>query len=159
MKLLYLLPAVLLAFCSSPELKKENSDSLKSVNTVNLADSNIAVAKKLFERFNRHDWKAMAELYTNPAIFKDPSLGQDTVLQTHEQTIGKYAGLEKFSPNVRDSVIAIYPSGDKNVIVEFISSGGEGAGKWSLPICTIFTIENGKITQDYTYYDNQSPSE
>lgn len=26
--------------------------------------------------------------------------------------------------------------------------------KFTLPICTVFTIENGLITQDFTYYDN-----
>ena len=52
-------------------------------------------------------------------------------------------------------MVAVYPSGDKNVIVEFVSKGTlPDQSKFELPICTIFTIENGKITKDYTYFDN-----
>ncbi|WP_262892331.1 hypothetical protein ACN9ML_07985 [Dyadobacter endophyticus] len=43
------------------------------------------------------------------------------------------------------------------MIVEFISTGtAPDKSKFTLPICTIFTIENGNITQDFTYYDNFS---
>ena len=57
--------------------------------------------------------------------------------------------------DVQDSVVAVYPSGDKNVIVEFVSKGIlPDQSKFELPICTIFTIENGKISKDYTYFDN-----
>jgi len=49
----------------------------------------------------------------------------------------------------------MYSSGDKHVIVEFISTGtAPDNSKFELPICTIFTIENKKITKDFTYYDN-----
>ena len=97
----------------------------------------------------------MASLYTNPADFRDPSLGQNIVQQTHEQTIKKYTELSEIIKDVRDDVTAIYPSGDKHIVVEFVSSGTNPDGtKFTLPICTIFTIENGKITKDFTYYDN-----
>jgi ketosteroid isomerase-like protein len=57
--------------------------------------------------------------------------------------------------NFRDSVTAMYPSGDKHVTVEFISKGTAPDGTvFELPICTILTIENGFITKDFTYYDN-----
>ena len=60
-------------------------------------------------------------------------------------------------PDVKDNVIHTYPSGDNHIIVEFISSGtAPDQTKFELPICTIFTIENGLITKDYTYFDNSS---
>ena len=63
--------------------------------------------------------------------------------------------ISKFLPDLHDQVIQTYASGDKNVIVEFVSSGtGPDKVKFELPICTIFTIENGLITKDFTYFDN-----
>jgi ketosteroid isomerase-like protein len=116
---------------------------------------NILIAKKVFEHFNQHNWEKMAELYSDPAEFLDPAFGQKAVKQTRQQTVKKYKEMEAMSKDVRDDVVKIYASGDKNVIVEFVSSGTLPNGKkWSLPICTIFTIENGLITKDHTYYDN-----
>ena len=58
-------------------------------------------------------------------------------------------------PDVKDKVIQTYPSGDNHIIVEFVSSGtAPDNSKFELPICTIFTIENGLITKDFTYFDN-----
>jgi ketosteroid isomerase-like protein len=119
-----------------------------------IQEENTLIAKSLFRYFNQHDWEKMAALYTDPAEFKDPSFGQEVVQQTRVQIVEKYRGLEEMSHDVRDDVLQIYPSGDKHVIVEFVSSGTAPDGtKWILPICTIFTIENGQITKDFTYYD------
>jgi predicted SnoaL-like aldol condensation-catalyzing enzyme len=117
--------------------------------------ANVVIARKLFEHFNNHDWAAMAALYSDPAEFKDPSLGPGIVPQTRQQTAEKYKQLETMSPDIHDEIVQIYPSGNF-VTVEFISSGtGPDSVKWSLPICTIFTIEDGVITKDFTYYDQQ----
>jgi len=51
---------------------------------------NISIAKSVYEYFNQHDWEKMAELYTDPAEFKDPSFGQEVVQQTRVQTVEKY---------------------------------------------------------------------
>ena len=100
-------------------------------------------------------------MYVPVSDFKDPSLGQGIVKQSRNQILEKYSALNELFPDLKDEIISIYPSGDKNVIVEFISSGTAPDGsKFQLPICTIFTIENGKITKDFTYYDNfEEPSE
>lgn len=117
-------------------------------------EENVRIAKSVFEYFNQHDWEGMAALYTDPAEFKDPSLGQGIVKQTRAQIVQKYKGLEEMSHDVRDDLLQVYPSGDRHVIVEFVSSGTAPDGtRWTLPICTIFAIENGKITKDFTYYD------
>jgi ketosteroid isomerase-like protein len=115
---------------------------------------NIALALKVFELFNQHDWEGMAALYANPAEFRDPSLGIELVMQLRQDIIAKYAEMEQAVPDVRDDVVAVYPSGEKHVIVEFVSSGSTpNGGRWKLPICTILTIEDGMITKDFTYYD------
>lgn len=116
---------------------------------------NEKVVQKYFEFFNSHDWTKMASLYSETADFKDPSLGQGIVKQTRQQIKDKYSELNQAFPDLHDRVIQIYPSGDKFIIVEFVSTGTAPDGsKFELPICTIFTIENGVITKDFTYYDN-----
>lgn len=116
---------------------------------------NEKLIQQYYEHFNRHDWKAMAALYSETADFKDPSLGTGIVRQTRQQIIDKYAGLQKTFPDIHDRVVQTYPSGPDKIIVEFISTGtAPDSTKFELPICTIFTIEKGLITKDYTYYDN-----
>jgi hypothetical protein len=121
--------------------------------------SNISEKEKLiqlyFEHFNKHDWAKMANMYADTADFKDPSLGLGIVKQTRQQTTDKYSELNKIFPDLHDQLIQTYPSGENNIIVEFVSTGtGPDKVKFELPICTIFTIENGLITKDFTYYDN-----
>jgi steroid delta-isomerase-like uncharacterized protein len=120
-----------------------------------LENSNKAIVTQYFDAFNKHDWQKMAGMYSDVAAFKDPSLGVGIVQQTHAQIIQKYSELSKMFPDVKDEVSQMYPSGEKHIIVEFTSKGTAPDGsKFELPICTVFTIENGKITQDFTYYDN-----
>lgn len=116
---------------------------------------NEDLIKQYFDHFNKHDWIKMAAMYAEPADFKDPTLGQGIIKQTRQQIIDKYAGLSQMFPDVHDSIIQVYPSGDKHIIVEFISTGtAPDSSKFELPISTIFTIENGMITKDFTYFDN-----
>jgi ketosteroid isomerase-like protein len=128
-----------------------NQKPSKPMNT----SENQKVVKQYFEYFNNHDWKKMSEMYTQTADFKDPSLGPGIVKQSREQIQNKYAELNKIFPDLHDKVLQIYPSGEKHIIVEFVSTGtGGDNSKFELPICTIFTIENGLITKDFTYFDN-----
>lgn len=116
---------------------------------------NEKMIQNYFKHFNNHDWKKMADMYTETAEFKDPSLGKGMVKQSRKQIIDKYTALSQMFPDVKDKVLQIYNSGDNHVIVEFISTGtAPDNTKFELPICTIFTIENGKITKDFTYFDN-----
>lgn len=108
-----------------------------------------------FDTFNRHDWNALATMYSPRAAFKDPSLGTGIVKQSREEFVKKYTELSETFPDLKDTVVSIYPSGANTVIVEFVSSGTAPDGShFELPICTIFEIENGQITKDFTYYDN-----
>lgn len=124
-------------------------------NPEKMTSENTVLVNQYFEHFNQHDWDKMAALYSETAEFKDPSLGQGIVKQSREQVAQKYRELSEVFPDLSDSVVQVYPSGEKHVIVEFVSSGTAPDGsKFELPICTIFTIEDGQITKDYTYYDN-----
>ena len=111
--------------------------------------------RKYFEYFNQHDWKKMADMYSETAEFKDPSLGKGVVRQSRQQIVEKYDDLSRMFPDVKDKIIQIYRSGDQHIIVEFISTGtATDKTKFELPVCTVFTIVNGKIVKDFTYYDN-----
>lgn len=119
------------------------------------SSDNEKLVKKYFDHFNKHEWTEMANMYSETAEFKDPSLGQGVVKQTRQQIIDKYSEMTKIFPDLHDQVVQTYPSGDKHVIVEFISTGTTlDNSKFELPICTIFTIENGIITKDFSYFDN-----
>ncbi len=119
------------------------------------SSENEKIVIQYYEYFNKHDWENMSMMYTDTSEFKDPSLGQGVVKQTRNQIVKKYTELAELFPDVKDKIVQIYPSGDKHIIVEFISSGTAPDGlKFELPICTIFTIEKGFITKDFTYYDN-----
>lgn len=116
-----------------------------------------AYVTNYFATFNAHDWDKLAALYAEPAEFLDPSFGTEPVQQTRAQISGKYAELAKVFPDLRDSVVAVFPSGDRHVTVQFVSSGTAPDGsRFTLPICTVFTIENGLVTRDHTYYDNDN---
>lgn len=108
-----------------------------------------------FELFNNHQWEDLSNLYAENADFKDPTLGTSVVKQSKKDFVKKYTELHQLFPDLKDQIVQIYPSGEKNIIVELVSTGtGPNHSKFTLPICTIFTIENGKITKDFTYYDN-----
>lgn len=113
------------------------------------------IIKQYFELFNKHQWKELADMYAPISDFKDPSFGPEMITQTRKQTIAKYTSLNAVFPDLHDEIVNIYPSDAKHIIVEFISTG-TAADKttFKLPICTIFTIEKGKITKDFTYFDN-----
>lgn len=116
---------------------------------------NEKLAKQYFEHFNNHEWSKMANMYAETVEFKDPSLGQGIVKQNRQQIIDKYSALNEVFPDLHDEVVQVYPSGEKHIIVEFVSSGTAPDGsKFELPICAIFTIENGIITKDFSYFDN-----
>lgn len=76
---------------------------------------NVELIKAYFEHFNNHDWKRMAEMYTETADFKDPSLGQGIVKQTRQETIAKYEQLNAIFPNLHDEIVQIYPSGNEYI--------------------------------------------
>ncbi|RQP07698.1 MAG: nuclear transport factor 2 family protein [Chryseobacterium sp.] len=117
--------------------------------------ANEQLINRYFYLFNQHHWTKMAELYAETADFKDPSFGTGIVEQTRQQIVDKYSELQQVFPDLHDEVQQLYLSGEKHVIVEFVSTGTAADGSvFELPICTIFTIEDGKIIKDFSYYDN-----
>ena len=117
--------------------------------------ANEKLINQYFAYFNKHDWEKLADMYDEFAEFKDPTFGKDIVKQSRSEIIQKYTELNKIFPNLHDEVVNMYPSGNSRIVVEFVSTGtAADNSKFELPICTIFTIENGLITKDFTYFDN-----
>lgn len=137
-----------LSACNMPTDPSANPQSEQQVQHVELV-------YQFFKHFNNHEWEKLAAMYSEPADFRDPSLGLGIMPQTRAQTIAKYSELNAIFPDLHDAVTQIYPSGEEHVIVEFTSTGTEPDGvKFELPICAILSFEKGKITKDFTYYDN-----
>lgn len=123
----------------------------------NLSAANVATIRQMFDAFNAHDWKKMTTFYANPYQALDPAFGMKHINQAHDEMLKHYSGLEAFSPDVKDSLILVEPVGKNKILVQFVSKGTMTEPKmpWSLPICSILTLENGKIIADETYYDNE----
>jgi steroid delta-isomerase-like uncharacterized protein len=119
----------------------------------------VALAQKMFDAFNQHQWQAMANCYSDSARFLDPAFGKTYLKQTRSEVVEKYARFQRAFPDIHDEVIAMYPSENK-VIVEFISTGTMAGGSaFKLPIITVLTFENDLIVKDATYYDVENSSD
>lgn len=155
MRLFPILPVIVI-FCLTACKNESAKEQPAAAVPATIENNQENVVRLMFERFNQHDWEGMAALYTDTAEFRDPSFGKTLVKQTRAETVKKYKELNSFFPDIRDSVVAMYPSGEKYVTVEFISKGKARDGTvLELPICTILTVENGFISKDFTYYDYQ----
>jgi ketosteroid isomerase-like protein len=151
--------AVVFTSCTKQPPANTNAPAATTTPAQTMATENEKLVRQYFEYFNKHEWSSMAGMYADVSDFKDPSLGLGIVQQTKQQIIEKYNQMGKLIPDINDRIVQLYPSGDKHIIVEFISTGSLPDGsKFELPICTVFTIENGRITKDYTYYDNAEES-
>lgn len=125
----------------------------RSSETERETSNNEVLIQNLFQYFNRHDFVKMASLYSNEAVFLDPSFGKVFVKQSRQQTSAKYTAMAKIFTDLKDDIKEICSFKDK-VVVQFIATGTAADGKkFELPICTVFTIKQGKIISDATYYD------
>lgn len=120
-------------------------------------NENETVVRSMFEAFNRHDWKAMAEHYADSALFLDPSYGISFVTKSRSEIVSKYTEFAGVFPDLHDDVKNVYVSGSV-VTVEFVSTGTAPDGtRFELPIACILTLKDGKIIRDATYYDMMNP--
>nr|WP_236676173.1 nuclear transport factor 2 family protein [Chryseolinea lacunae] len=112
-----------------------------------------ALTRKMFDAFNRHDWKVMSECYSDSASFLDPSFGKKYVRQRRSDIAEKYAGMQQMFPDLHDSVEAVHVSGH-TAVVQFVATGSSGDSVlFRLPIISVLTFEGDHIVKDATYYD------
>jgi steroid delta-isomerase-like uncharacterized protein len=134
-----------------------NDNAAEANNVIgDAASPNQQLVQQYFDLFNQHDWEKLYDMYSSNAAFKDPAMGPGHHQLSKEEFVKKYNELAQMFPDLKDEVKNIYPSKQNVVVVEFVSTGkSEGGMQLELPICTIFEFENGKITKDFTYYNNE----
>ena len=125
---------------------------LACTTSIDVEKENEKTIRKLFESFNQHNWQAMTDCYEDTAAFLDPSFGVESVRLTKADIVKKYEDMENQIPDIRDSVLTIMANEDQ-VWVEFISKGKiNDSIQLYVPIATHFTLKNGKVIKDNTYY-------
>lgn len=124
----------------------------------------MKIAQAIFAAFNRHDAEAMASFYAEDTFVDSPDFAAPK--RTPEEVAENYRNYFESTPDIKDDVTSIIVSGDK-VVVEFTSSGTienlapadppvMKGKKFSLNICAVLEIKNGRVVRDITYYDQLS---
>jgi ketosteroid isomerase-like protein len=108
------------------------------------------IVQRLFAAFNRHDLDTMARLYASDAILESPDFcsarrGPEGVRKT-------YADLFRMFPDIIDQVTGSVFSGER-VAVQFVAHSQGFEPRHELRLATFFTIRNGLIVRDETYFD------
>ena len=134
-------------YCTAVQYSKERTQFGKPIASFQLQQKKLAEFLTEITKAQLLCWRL--------GTLKNEHKATPAQKKSKTQIVKEYTALQQQFGDVKDSVVAVYPSGDKNVIVEFVASGTlPDKSRFQLPICTIFTIENGKIAKDYTYFDN-----
>src|SRR6218665_389556 len=97
----------LVIFCSMLIFCNNSNDKIQAENK--------ELIENYFKLFNEHKWKELSEMYVENAEYKDPSFGTGIIKQTKKDFVKKYSELNQIFPDLKDKVVKIYPSGDKNI--------------------------------------------
>ncbi|GAA4451786.1 hypothetical protein GCM10023189_14160 [Nibrella saemangeumensis] len=100
---------------------------------------NIRVVRQLQAGLNQHDWAGVSQLYAERVRYKGPHTRYQEVEQTPGEVVAAYRGYHL-------EITQLYAAYEHHVVVEGRLSQGSPR-----PVCMIYTIENGRITRQYTY--------
>jgi hypothetical protein len=108
------------------------------------------IIQRLFTAFNRHDLNAMARLYAGDAVLESP----DFCSARHgpEGVRKSYADLFRTFPDIIDQVTQSVASGNL-MAVQFVAHSHGFKPTGELRLATFFTLRNGLIVRDETYFD------
>ena len=118
------------------------------------ADVEMTVRQK-FAAFNRHDADAIQSIYGANAVLHSPDYPG---LTGNVSIAGTYRQLFAAIPDARDEIQSFDAIGDK-VYVQFTLTGhweGEPARVLQVTIVSIYTVKDGHIADDTTYYDRKA---
>ena len=131
----------LLAACAAPPKEAET-------------EATEAVARAMFDAFNRHDLDALAALYAPDAVLVSPDV--DGPRQGPSGARQTYGELFALAPDVQDRVVRLVADGPW-VAVEFVSTGTaslpDGDRPFSLEVAALLEVRDGRIVQDRSYFD------
>jgi len=113
-----------------------------------------ATVRLKFAAFDRHDVSAIQGSYADDAILRSP----DNPELAGNAPIGEvYRHIFDMIPDARDEIQSFDQSADK-VFVQFVMSGhfkGAADQPVKVRIMSIYTVRDGRIVEDATYYDRK----
>jgi len=118
------------------------------------ADAEMTVRQK-FAAFNRHDADAIQSIYGADAVLHTPDYPG---LTGNAPIAGTYRQLFAAIPDAKDEIRSFDAIGDK-VYVEFTLTGHWGGAPekaLQVRIMSIYTVKDGHIAEDSTYYDRKA---
>ena len=132
------------------------------LSTSGLADTdanarNLDTVRQKFAAFNRHDATAIQDIYATDAVLHSPDY---PALTGNGKIADTYRGIFAGVPDAVDNVQNLDAVGDR-VYAQFIMTGhfqGAADKPISARIMSIYTVKDGHITEDETYYDRKPPA-
>ena len=139
----FLIVVVCLSVSSGFAIAKASGDQTKTV-------------RLKFDAFNRHDVDAIKTTYAPDAILHSPDYPE---LHGNSPIAETYSRLFDAMPDAKDTIQALGSFEDK-VYAQFLLTGhfnGAADKPVSVRIMSVYTIRNGLIIDDSTYYDRKAP--
>jgi ketosteroid isomerase-like protein len=116
----------------------------------------VDTVRSKFEAFNKHDSDAIERIYASDATLHSPDYPG---LTGNKPIADTYRKLFDMIPDAKDNVERLESSSSR-VYAQFVLTGhlkGTQATPISVRIISVYTVENGHIVGDETYYDRKAP--
>ena len=124
---------------------------------VPVAEAGAAERVRLkFAAFDRHDAATIQDIYGTDAVLHSPDHPE---LKGNGPIADTYRQIFSYVPDARDQVQSFDAIGDK-VYVQFLMTGHLGGAEDKpihAAIMSIYTVKDGHIVTDDTYYDRKAP--
>ncbi len=115
--------------------------------------ANVQLVKEAHLLINQHNWKELTKLFADSISLKEATGGSQIIRQSKQQYINRCRRMQKTFPQRSQHITQLYAAGMHHVIVEALSEEKAlDSVQLSRPSCTIFTIENQKISRLYIYH-------
>jgi uncharacterized protein (TIGR02246 family) len=126
-----------------------------SFSAASMPRSARATVEAMFAAFNRHDARAIAQLYAPDALLTSSDFcasrsGRAEVQRTYQALFDAF-------PDIVDDVDTYVVEGDK-VAVRFTSSSKLPEHAFAMTIMTLLTVRDGVIQSDDSVFDNHGRS-
>ena len=114
----------------------------------------IKTVRNKFAAFNQHDVAAIEEIYSATALLNSPDyrnlVGNKPIAETYRKIFDSI-------PDAKDTIEQLESAG-QHVYVQFVLSGhwnGLQDKPISVRIMAVYTVKDGRIVDDATYYDRK----
>ena len=114
----------------------------------------LATVQHKFDAVNQHDTDAIGRFYAPDAVLHSPD---NPDLSGRAPIADTYRKLFAMIPDARARVVLLERAGD-HVYAQFVMTGHFGGAQdkpVSVRLMSVYTMKNGHIAQDDTYYDRK----